>query len=508
MIQDLLDLALGANRVLCYAGYVLLAGTLTFWCVVWPDGRRNRRLVMLALAGTTAMTMGTIAGPAIQLIFEGQLLGNIVTPLAGAAQLARLAALIAAMFFLPDIIGGARGGLASHPRPHPGVGDRRVDGGAVQCHRRSLGDCQDRCYRPACAGNVRLARWTPRPRHSFDPWREGAGAGSAHPALLASGTAECRDSDRDRHRARSAVAGGVYQLAGSRYGLVLLIKASIFGLMLLMGNEGRKYAARAAFRLQHQPPEAPLRAGGISTPAVVMGAEFCIAFVILSTTSHLVMVAPLPLPWRPQRGAGLIALPHQRDVIAKTFSRYRRGLGGSACGGRSYSRHMRGFRRRRQTPLAVEQLGGTGQTGRAGPPSDPRAAMRRVAAEAVILQDEAEAVIRGVRAREGLGFLAPRGGPLVRRFFSLRDLLPRACDDPADEQRRRQLDAILHHHALAVSVALDLLAYEWRSERIACQLDALDGLGTPAVQLEQLYAELAGRSTDHVTEAVRASSAG
>jgi hypothetical protein len=169
---------------------------------------------------------------------------------------------------------------------------------------------------------------------------------------------------------------------------------------------------------------------------------------------------------------------------------------------------MRGFRRRRQTPLAVEQLGGTGHTGRAGPPSDPRAAMRRVAAEAVILQDEAEAVIRGVRAREGLGFLAPRGGPLVRRFFSLRDLLPRACDDPADEQRRRQLDAILHHHALAVWVALDLLAYEWRSERIACQLDALDGLGTPAVQLEQLYAELAGRSTDHVTESVRASSAG
>jgi len=91
-----------------------------------------------------------------------------------------------------------------------------------------------------------------------------------------------------------AVAGGVYQLAGSCYGLVLLIKVSIFGLMLLMGNEGRKYAARATFRLQHQPPEAPLRAGGIWTLAVVMGAELCIAFVILSTTSLLVMVAPHP----------------------------------------------------------------------------------------------------------------------------------------------------------------------------------------------------------------------
>jgi hypothetical protein len=107
MIQDLVDLALGANRVLTYAGYVLLAGTLTFWCVVWPDGRRNRRLVTLALAGTTAMIIGTLAGPAIQMIFGDRLLGDIVTPLGGAAQLARLAALVAAMFFFPDIISGA-----------------------------------------------------------------------------------------------------------------------------------------------------------------------------------------------------------------------------------------------------------------------------------------------------------------------------------------------------------------------------------------------------------------
>jgi hypothetical protein len=52
----------------------------------------------------------------------------------------------------------------------------------------------------------------------------------------------------------------------------------------------------------------------------------------------------------------------------------------------------------------------------------------------------------------------------------------------------------LHHHALAVWVALDLLAYEWRSDRIGTQLDALDGLGEPAIHLDQLYAELAERS--------------
>jgi hypothetical protein len=168
---------------------------------------------------------------------------------------------------------------------------------------------------------------------------------------------------------------------------------------------------------------------------------------------------------------------------------------------------MRGFRRRRPAPAtAVEQLGGTEDTpiGRVDPPSNPRAAMRRIVAEAVILQDEAEAVVRGARNREGLGYLAPRGGPLVRRFFGLRDLLPRACDDPNDEELRRQLDAILHHHALAVWVALDLLACEWRSEKIGRQLDALDGLGEPAAQLDQLYTELAERSKANDKSAIRA----
>jgi hypothetical protein len=168
---------------------------------------------------------------------------------------------------------------------------------------------------------------------------------------------------------------------------------------------------------------------------------------------------------------------------------------------------MRGFRRHRPAHTTSEQLDGTRQTpsGQVNPPANPRAAMRRIAAEAVILQDEAEAVVRGAQAREGLGFLAPRGGPLVRRFFGLRDLMPRACDDPGDEELRRQLDAILHHHALAVWVALDLLACEWRSEKIGRQLDALDGLGEPAAHLDQLYAELAERSTTEDRTAIRAS---
>jgi putative copper export protein len=294
VIHDLVDLALGANRVLTYAGYVLLAGTLTFWSVVWPDGRRNRRLVVLVLTGIAAMIMGTLAGPAVQLVFGGRLLGDIVSPLGGAAQLVRLAALVAAMVFLPDIISGAV------------VGWRRIVAlSLVVVIAASMVAQSD-----AIGGPWEIAKIGATGLHVLATcaWLGGL---VALAAVLIPGE-KVQELDRLIPRFSRvaqlsvatlvvtgivhalAVTGGVYQLASSRYGLVLLIKITIFGLMLLMGNEGRKYAARAAFRQSHLQPDAPLRAGGISTLAVVMGAELCIAFVILSTTALLVMVAPHP----------------------------------------------------------------------------------------------------------------------------------------------------------------------------------------------------------------------
>jgi putative copper export protein len=294
MIQDLVDLALGADRVLTYAGYVLLAGTLTFWSVVWPDGRRNRRLVMLTLAGTAAMIIGTLAGPAIQLIFGGRMLGDVVTPLGGAAQLVRLAALFAAMFFLPDIISGAV------------VGWRRVVALTLVLAIAASMVAQSN----AIGGHWEVAKITATGLHVLATcaWLGGLVALAA--VLIPGEQVQELDQLIPRFSRVAqlsvvtllvtgtvhalAVAGGVTQLATSRYGFVLLIKVSIFGLMLLMGNEGRKYAARAAFRQLHQPPEGTVRTSSISALAVVMGAELCIAFVILSTTSLLVLVAPQP----------------------------------------------------------------------------------------------------------------------------------------------------------------------------------------------------------------------
>ena len=160
---------------------------------------------------------------------------------------------------------------------------------------------------------------------------------------------------------------------------------------------------------------------------------------------------------------------------------------------RSYSQSMAWFRRPRPERFILTDSG--------TPNTDPwtvdpkvvaeqRATLRRIAAEAVILQDEAESVIAGIRARQSLGYLAPRGGPVVRRFFALRDRLPTHCDDPDDERLRAIMDVTFHHHAMALATAMEFLALEWRSAEIARQVDALDGLGEPARRLDEVYAAL------------------
>lgn len=124
------------------------------------------------------------------------------------------------------------------------------------------------------------------------------------------------------------------------------------------------------------------------------------------------------------------------------------------------------------------------------PGPDPSLLIRRIAAETVILQDEAEAVLGDIRARQSLGLIAPRAGPLIRRFFALRDQLPTNLDQPEEARLRDEIAAILHHHAMALSVAMDFLAHEWRSTVLAGQLDALDDLGAPARRMDEICSRL------------------
>jgi hypothetical protein len=127
------------------------------------------------------------------------------------------------------------------------------------------------------------------------------------------------------------------------------------------------------------------------------------------------------------------------------------------------------------------------------PSPEPTAVLLRITAEAVILQDEAEAVLAAVSQHEHLGLVAPRGGPLVRRFFGLRDQLPTSCVDPELNRIRTVLDTIFYHHAMQVATALEFLAFDGRSEQLHRQVSAFTGLGAPAGLLDEVYLELKQR---------------
>lgn len=90
-----------------YAGFVLWAGPLTFWTLVWPTGHRHRRLLWLSGVGAVLMILTSIAEPTLRLTAGGEPLDEVAPPLAGAAILLRLAILVGSLFYLVDVVAGA-----------------------------------------------------------------------------------------------------------------------------------------------------------------------------------------------------------------------------------------------------------------------------------------------------------------------------------------------------------------------------------------------------------------
>jgi hypothetical protein len=160
------------------------------------------------------------------------------------------------------------------------------------------------------------------------------------------------------------------------------------------------------------------------------------------------------------------------------------------------------FRRRSRRPAApADQLADVRVTVLAD--DDPGAArraaardadlrlLRRIAAEATIVQDDAEALLVAVRGRGPLAELAPRGGELSSRFVALEATLPRP-GDPVLAAHAAALREVLRHHALVLSTTMGLLAVAWRSARLEEELDKVGGLGRQAERLDALRAELNG----------------
>lgn len=117
--------------------------------------------------------------------------------------------------------------------------------------------------------------------------------------------------------------------------------------------------------------------------------------------------------------------------------------------------------------------------------------LRRIATEAVSLQERAEAVIRDIHEGRPLGDVASSGGPLVRSFFALEAQLPSSADAELSGHLSR-MRAILRYHAELLHQAMELLAMmPLGSPRLEEQRRRLEGLGPPAEELRRLKAQLA-----------------
>jgi hypothetical protein len=129
------------------------------------------------------------------------------------------------------------------------------------------------------------------------------------------------------------------------------------------------------------------------------------------------------------------------------------------------------------------------------PPAEAMwAALRRLVAEALILQDTAEDLLNAIRDhRPDPADVARPCGDLRGRFVELRAALP-SGGDPDLTRCTEALAQVFDHHVLMLKTSWGLLAGAERSELLAARLDDIDGLGAPARRLEAIRAEILARA--------------
>ncbi len=103
MDSSVLALLAASVSFVVYLGYVLLAGTGTFWAVVWPDGQAVRRLRIMAVVGLALICLGTIAEAVIDWLASGRALDEVADK-SGTWLLVRLAVLAGAGFFGAEVL--------------------------------------------------------------------------------------------------------------------------------------------------------------------------------------------------------------------------------------------------------------------------------------------------------------------------------------------------------------------------------------------------------------------
>lgn len=292
MTDVAIDTVFGILRLGGYVGYVLVAGTLAFAAMIWPRGFGDRTLRRLGGIGASLAILTTVADPLVRALAYGDALHGVAGTVGAAASVLRVAVLVAVLTLLPDLAGLRPVG----PRRRVAVGGAAaaiavtyvVQSDAATAHWPALALAATALHILATAawlgGLVALTVVVVPQAHRAD-----LHAILPRFSILAIVCVVTLTATGFLHALLAA--GGVRPLLSSTYGLVLLVKVGLFGLMLLLGNQGRAYASRLA-RREIEDFDASTTPVGLRVLAVAIGAELSLALGVLAVTSLLVAVAP------------------------------------------------------------------------------------------------------------------------------------------------------------------------------------------------------------------------
>lgn len=286
------DTALGALRLGGYVGYVLVAGTIAFSALIWPGGFRDRTLIRLGGYGAVLAMLTTIADPVVRAVSYGSALDGAGGRAGAVAAVLRIAVLVLVLTLLPDLASDREAGrgrrLAAGAAAAAIAVSYVVQSDASTANLPALAFVATTLHVAATAswlgGLVALAVVAV-------PYAHRANLHAILPrfSILAVVCVVTLTVTGLLHAVLAA--GGIRPLLSSMYGLVLVIKIGLFGLMLLLGNQGRAYATRLA-RREIEDFDASTTPVGLRVLAVAIGAELSLALGVLAVTALLVAVAP------------------------------------------------------------------------------------------------------------------------------------------------------------------------------------------------------------------------
>jgi putative copper export protein len=285
--QDLFPLLTGVFRLVGYLGFVLVVGTTFFLAWLWPQESVEWVFIRLFRGGAVLVVVGTVL---VAYFSADGSLADAFAGRSGAAALARMALVALGVAFTWEMLGDARRWRI------PTVVWQLLLVGTYVVDSDAWGGAWPLVKIVATTGHLAAtAAWlggllalaailVPSARlevlHDVLP-RFSVVAIVSVITLVVTGSLHAL-----------AVAGSVSALFTSTYGTVLLAKVIVFGVMLLLGNVGRRYAARLARRRLTEIDESASDQS-IRVFAVAVGAEFALATAVLATTAALVHVAPL-----------------------------------------------------------------------------------------------------------------------------------------------------------------------------------------------------------------------